>query len=364
MIELEFLSNDPVDVELCRRYWQLAADGTFKESKEELLPLLGFPASVGDLDRAILVSVIARDTRRRCPTCGMPQKVSRECVLAPVTRITSCQDCQNLKQVLARDFWPIAKKHSDDGDPGSCSDLPVASMAILDALSQIAFANELRDGFSASAIETFAPAHLNRFLGKLCATHVIEKVRIPPYVQNAGATSTYRLTNFAAYEKDRGKFREVLANGNIYDYNDLWELWLDYALAECVAFICKQSTLLGLPSDPENPDLCTALRAAVGTYSIGEVWSLSRLAVLEAVGLIEDGCTALDAAETISRNIAWRCRVVSEQHPIPAPITRSIYEPFPALGAWFFRWYGVYLHTRGPDVASVLQARRVVALLE
>lgn len=364
MIELEFLTSAPDDVELCRRYWQLAADGTFKESKEELLPLLGFRASIGDLDRAILASVIARDTRRRCPTCGMPQEVSRECVLAPVTRMTPCKDCRNLKQVLACDFWPIPKKQSDDGDPGSCSDLPVASMAILDALSQIVVADELRDGFSASAIVRFAPAHLNRFLGKLCATHVIEKVRFPAYVQNAAATTTYRLTNFAAYGKDRSKFREVLVNDNSYDYNALWELWLDYAVAECVAFICKQTTLLGLPFDPENPDLCTVLREAVGTYSIGEVWSLSRLAVHEAVGLVEDGCTALDAAETISRNIAWRCRVVSEQHPIPAPITRSIHEPLSALGAWFFRWYGVYLHTRGPDVASVLQARRVVALLE
>ncbi|MDB5746387.1 MAG: hypothetical protein JWP72_1235 [Massilia sp.] len=49
-------------------------------------------------------------------------------------------------------------------------------MTLLHALSKVVQRRELYEGFSVHDCEGFAPAHVNRFLRRLSATHVIEEV--------------------------------------------------------------------------------------------------------------------------------------------------------------------------------------------
>ncbi|MDB5746388.1 MAG: hypothetical protein JWP72_1236 [Massilia sp.] len=102
MIVLEFNTADPDEIELCRRYWQLNGKGTFKESKQALSTLDG-TGRVRDLDRDLFASVIARDTCRRCPTCGVPEVVSnRDSFLAPETPAEPCSTCDYVNKHLGR----------------------------------------------------------------------------------------------------------------------------------------------------------------------------------------------------------------------------------------------------------------------
>lgn len=146
-------------------------------------------------------------------------------------------------------------------------------------------------------------------------------------------------------EQEFAEFRRLLHNGTSFNHHGLMEVWLDYAVAESVAFICGQAAFFGLPINPEDKKLCSVLRAAASRYSIGEVWAISRLAIGEAATVVEHGSTAQDAATTISRKIAHLCRP-SKQRPIPEPILRNIRDRRTTLREWFNDWYGVFEHAR------------------
>jgi len=354
MIVLEFNTADPDEIELCRRYWQLDGKGAFKESKQAFLTFDG-AGRVRDLDRYLFASVTARDTRRRCPTCGVPEIVSnRDSYLAPETPVQPCSTCDYVNWHLGRS----SRAQSDDLTSALTFSgnfrYPVASMALLHALGKVVQRRELHEGFSVHDCEGFAPAHVNRFLHRLSATHVIEKVEGVATAQDKRVAVTFRLNNDSALEQEFAEFKRLLHNGTSFDHRGLMEVWLDYAVAESVAFICGQAAFFGLPIDPEDKKLCSVLRTATSRYSIGEVWAISRLAIGEAATMVEHGSTSQDAAATISRRIARLCRP-SKQRPIPEPILKDIRERRTRLREWFNDWYGLFEHMRGPVIADLFQ---------
>lgn len=355
MIELEFVTSNPDHIELCRRFWKLNGDGTFRESRTSLLHLVP-PSFPGDLDTVLFLSAVARDTRRRCPTCGMAQPIhTREEALAPVALTEPCSECLSLKKDLFVRDLPVDPETGDLDRSAGNFKFPVAALAILHALSETVQRRELHNGFSVHDCIGFVPAHLNRFLGKLCASQIIEKGASPADSRNMGSAISYRLTKDPDFKQDFARFTHRLAAGRKFNLHGLWDVWLDYAVAECTAFICGESILLGLPCDPENEKLCSVLRSTAAAYSIAEVWAMSRLAVREAGGLVDHGYTITEATATIPGNIARLSKAISGKNPAPQPIPRSYFDPRPRFSEWFYKWYGAYVHTRGPVVADLLQ---------
>lgn len=351
MIELTFLTSDPDEIDLCRRYWQLARNGKFAESMKMLRA--SSPDNPG-LERHFFGLVIARDTRRRCPTCGIPAVVAgREDYLAPLPLPAPCRECLQLKDHLRRSKGASGTELVDGQVAAATFRFPVAAMALVHALGGVVHMRELRSGFSMRDCEGFAPAHLHRFLARLCTAGVIEKVAVRGKGSGRRAPTTYRLTTDPAFEQDFAEFMRLLKNGASFDHGDLAELWLDYAVAECVAFICAQAAIFGLPIDPNDGRLCSALRTAAGVWGIGQVWSISRRAIQDAAVLVEHGHAAQDAVSTLPRRIARRLRMPSGRTPMPEPIIRTISDPRTALREWFDDWYGVCEHINGAVVTDL-----------
>lgn len=360
MIDLEFHTTDPDDIELCRRYWQMDGDGVFKESEKALRPPSGTDARSWDIARVLMLSVTARDTRRRSPTCGAAKVVlRRSMVLAPMSAPTTCKECIELKRWLVNEYGPRpTPQYSGLNFESGGLAYPVAALALLDALGQIIDPSKLRNGFTVHDCKGLAPAHLGRLLVMLLAARVIERIGSPAFSWTMATTGIYRVVNYPTFEHDFAHFKVLLANGKNFNHNGLWDLWLNYAVSECAAFIAAEAIPLGLPTVPEEEELCTALRTAVSTFSIAEVRSMSRLAVREAAGLNEHGYTIGHAVSTIPCNISRLCKAASEGHWQPNPVAIPHNEPRSRLSEWFYRWFDIYMHARGSVVAGAFRGPR------
>lgn len=351
MIELTFETTDPDEIERCRRYWELEDDGTFKES----ITAVREPGSgSGKHDRGFFESVTARDTRRRCPTCGTPRIVAnRDSYLAPLQPPSPCYLCLHAKKHLIRSMRTHSTEQSSVWHWDGSFSFPLAALALLHSLGRTIHRRELRCGFSISDCAGFAPAHLHRFLSRLYAAHMIEKSTPGIEEQNVRAETKYRVISDPILEQDLARYERLLAEGASFNHHGLQDLWLDYAVAECVAYICGQSALFGLPINPEDEKLCSALRLAVRIYSIGEVWAVSLRCIEVAASLIERGFTAEDAAANVPAGIAQHCLPPPGKLTIPEPILRSIRDPRTSLRDWFDDWYGICEYTRGKTVADL-----------
>jgi hypothetical protein len=352
MIELEFHTTDPAQTELFRRYWQLNRDGTFKESLKTLLADHPDLRS-GGFALSRLVTGTARDSRHRCPTCGTGQQIgSREDFLAAVPLMDSCHVCKALRSSLP------GFSHGHTAGPAHTFRYPIGALAILDAMSGVVQFKELRDGFSWRDCEGLAPAQIKRFLDQLCAADMIKRGASPVCSRRTDNASMYHLENDPALELDLAEFRRQLAGGRTFDHRAILELWLDYAVAEAVAFLFRQYALLGLPGDPEEEKLCSVLRTALTAYSISEVWAISRFAVERATNLVDHGRPKEEAVARIPSMIARQCRNLSMQDTRPDAIPRRPGDSRPVLSEWFYGWYGVYVHTRGKDVTDSVRPAR------
>jgi hypothetical protein len=347
MIDLEFLTTVPATVDICTRYWQLSSDGKFKESSDTLLPF-GAIYHLPALEFVVFRNVKARDLRRRCPVCGMPPTLrTRQEALAPITPRPPCDDCVYLNRHL-----PIAGSTAASGaDTQDASTPSISGMALIDCLSWI-LGPKLLSGFAVRHCTDLAPAHIGRFLSALSSTGVLEKAVLSESEAQPGAAVAYRLAPNSKYQPEHNAFTSMVRDGKSFDPDNLRGLWLYYAVAECVAYLCTQSSLNGLLTDPDDERLCSVLRSAVAVHGISTVWAISSIAVRKAVVSFEHGSSTRIATALFADEIERQCQSFSKNPVDVQPLLRPAGLARGQLGAWFYRWFGVDEHTSGTAVAQ------------
>jgi hypothetical protein len=351
MIDLEILTTKPDVKEMCERYWKLGRNGMFVESVNALVPWGAIRKTVL-LEFVVVKSSIARDLRRRCPICGMPETlISQKHFLEPVTPRPPCDNCQYLQKRSANSHKSTdTPKSGDQGSP-TVFTFPIGALVALEALSHL-LGPKLRTGFSIQDCASFAPAHINRFLENLCAVNVIMKLPASANAGSNGAAVVYYLTDDPTLEHDFAAFTRLPAERLIHDPAGLRELWLDYAVAECMQFVFDRSVLFGFNPNPDDAELCSALRSAAVVCSIAEVCGISQFAMHEAARLIAQGSTAIEAAASMPGNILQRFQQIKTGKRTPQPIARSVGQRLTELGRWFHRWFDKDEHTGGTPIVD------------
>lgn len=356
MIDLEFLTKDPETIDLIKRYWQLNSDGTPKISWNELFPN-STKLRFSMFEFTLSTCVIAWDTRQRCPVCSMPKRLeNREQALQPITQRPPCDDCRYLKRRRATATGPVTVVSQDETGSSGQATFPIAAMVIFDALERV-LGQRVYSEFRAGDCEGLAPAHINRFIAKLCAANVIRKMQHSENIENTSATTIYCLADENTFKREFALFKNLLTERKLHERHGLWEVWLDYAVAGCVRLIAEQCTLHGLPTDPDDEELCSVLRSAIAKRSIAAVKSISLLAVQDAHTMVEQGSSCKTAAMSVPKNIARRSIKTSSS------TSRTAADPAAdlggALGAWFQDWLGINEHTPGPIILDSILPRIV-----
>lgn len=355
MLDIEFLTDEPDVIILCQRYWQLDSDGTFAVRLRDLAPFRR-QTNYGYVELLVLAKSIARDTRRRCPICGIPQRVgSRQSALLPITSQPPCSDCPYLKikgtvrKDECRDVESMRAREAVKK-----SRFPASALVLLISLRRV-IGVRLYEGFSIHDCAGLVPAHTVRFITMLYKGGILKK--IPSSGQVGGAEPTkYILTDDLEFEEDFATFTSLRTTTRAFDFSTLQDLWLDYAVAECVRLLCGQCVLHDLPLDPANEELCAVLRMLLSRRSIAEVLAISTWAVQAVAVRAEHESTTAAFPVTIAQSIEQQHKLILEKELALQPITRPAARPSSELGVWFQKWYGIDEITSGHNIRGSMFA--------
>jgi len=356
MLDLEFLTDEQDVIILCQKYWHLDSDGKFNVSLRELAPFHGI-TNYGYVELIVLHKSIARDTRRRCPVCGIPQRVgSRQSALLPVTPQPPCSDCRYLKlRGTARTDDSARVTSIREPESGMPSKSAVSALVLLTCLRHL-IGIRLYEGFSINDCERFVPAHTVRFINMLHKDGFLKKASGSKQAKGSDSIK-YFLTDDLKLREDLKDFNNQGHFGKAFDFSGLKDLWLDYAVAMCVRFLCGQCVLYGLPIAPENKELCAVLRTVLSARSIVEALSMSARAVQLIIEIPDNDPMAGSFTEAIFHNIEQEYKLVLEeesaQHLIVKPAALSCSE----VGDWFKKWYEIDELTPGHAITHSMFAR-------
>lgn len=356
MLDIEFLTDEQDTMLLCQRYWHLDSDGKFNVTLRELAPFHGI-TNYGYVELIVLSKSIARDTRRRCPVCGIPQRVgSRQSVLLPVTPRPPCSDCRYLKlRGIARADDSARVTSIRESEPGMQSKSAVSALVLLTYLRHLT-GIRLYEGFSINECEHFVPAHTVRFINMLHKNGFLKKASGSKQVECSDSIK-YFLTDDLKLREDLEDFNNQGKFGKAFDFSGLKDLWLNYAVAMCVHFLCGQCVLYGLPIAPENEELCAVLRAVLSARSIVEALSMSARAVQLVIEIPENDSMAGAFTEAIFQNIEQQYKLVLEDESAQHLIVKPAALPPSEVGDWFKKWYEIDELTPGHAITHTMFAR-------
>lgn len=354
MLDIEFLTDEPDVIMLCQRYWQLRSGDEFEVSLRELVPFHGI-TNYGYVQLIVLSKSIARDTRRKCPICGIPQRVgSRQAALLPITSQPPCNDCRYLKiRGIARTDESGHVASMQEHEAVEKSRFSASALVLLISLRRV-IGVRLYKGFSTCDCAGLVPAHTVRFITILYKDGILKKILGSEQVQGAEPTK-YILTDGLELEKDFAAFTSLRTASRAFDFSTLQNLWLDYAVAECVRFLCGQCVLHDLPIDPVNKELCAVLRMVLSIRSIAEVLSMSSRAV-EAAVLAEHESTTAASPVTIAQSIEQQHELILKKVLALQTIARPAARPSSELGVWFQKWYSIDELTPGHIITGSMFA--------
>jgi len=134
------------------------------------------------------------------------------------------------------------------------------------------------------------------------------------------------------------------------------QLWLDYALSECMLYLYDQCSLHRLQMSDESDDQAqSVLRTSLETYSVSQLWSVIWKVVRDAASLSAREYYNNDkAAATIPGKIKrYLERVVREGLSVKS-WDRPVDQPAGTLGDVFYEYFGLHEDTPGVEAMESL----------
>lgn len=310
MVNIEILTDETDVIMLCKRYWELDSHGAFEVKLRELVPFRR-TINYGHLEALVRGKSIARDTRRRCPICGIPQRMGSHSALLPITSQPPCSDSRYLKTMGITRADESARVTSTR-KPAFLkkSRFSVSASVLLTSLRHI-LGVRLHKGFSIHDCAELVPAHTARFINMLHEAGVLKKVFGSEQAELADPTK-YFLTDDLEVKEDFAAFISHCTASRSFDFSVLPHLWLDYSAAVCLRVLFHQCVLYCLPMDRGNNELCAVLRMMLANRSIAEVPSMSAQAVQQVAEHFKDDLTTSAYAIALHHSIETQYRLAQQ----------------------------------------------------
>jgi hypothetical protein len=306
MIELEFLTPDPDEIELAKRYWSVAQDGKFAHCVSSLLPFRA-AKTAGQLTSLLRSVVVVKDLNQRCPQCAHPAIVSARSQFQPRATTTGypCSKCKEIAELARRsakeaaertltqrlDLLTKQKRAMRIDFDGLPDDVALLLLAVDKAISP-----RLGDGtFTEKDCRFIVPYNVQTFIGKLIehdalivrpdlcplGTYILDDGQLSYYPSKA----VYQLTT-AVSDAPGASIIASMRQRDFSKSTELAELWLDLATCECMRYLHDQAELHNLPICSElELHISSAIRVAAGFYSIAELWNVIWKVVRDAATL-------------------------------------------------------------------------------
>ena len=375
MIKFEIYSDSPIDEELVARYWAIDENGKFINYVGGLLPCRGI-CNTQQLVKYINEISSAWDTRQTCPKCqgfnpvrsrsdvkskpGVINKICRNCQENEDIEIKKANDVESaeLEKYIARSTeCNLAKTINYESIPDDIA-------LILIALDSAINPRLLTSCFMRDECRRLAPLDSENFIKRLWNAGVIVDLpnKVAPDAYFLKDNQLWHYNNKVAYafvpDQTLGK-GEVAFNLLVKrDYSGsgmLRQLWLDYALSECMAYLFDQCSLHQLETSfEENTEIGSILRTALQMHSVSQLWSVIWKISRDAASLsTRDYYNKQKSAATIPGKIKRHLEKILKDGVTIKCWNRPVDQPAGTLGDVLYGYFGIDEDTLGSTVMSI-----------
>ncbi|WP_338476920.1 hypothetical protein [Pseudomonas khavaziana] len=375
-IKLQMLTEDPKEIELIERYWAVDESGQYLEKVSALTDVIEMAPGV-TLASFIRQRCNAFDDNQVCPKCAELIEIKNRSEAKKVPQRSSklCTLCQNDQDAIA-----LAAKKTKAAElerqlaeyvgmqstrTVDYSALPDAQVLLLLALDRAVTPRLTNGGFRLGDCRGLAPWYVGDFMLQLRETGLVldDPSKASPgtyywegdeiWVQ--GDQVVYRLAPDAASRSADEVIRSL--SDRIYtDADGLFNLWLDYAVADVMRYLGAECELYNHDlSEQELAEIKSTMRAALHTYSVSQLWSVAWKVVRDAASLANrEYYNRSKAAATIPGKIRRNLEKVQRESIELKAWSRPEQHPAGTLGMVLGEILGVDENTSGHRVSSLI----------
>ncbi|AZE66447.1 hypothetical protein SAMN05216475_2946 [Pseudomonas synxantha] len=375
-IKLQMLTEDPKEIELIERYWAVDESGQYLEKVSALTDVIEMAPGV-TLASFIRQRCNAFDDNQVCPKCAELIEIKNRSEAKKVPQRSSklCTLCQNDQDAIA-----LAAKKTKAAElerqlaeyvgmqltrTVDYSALPDAQVLLLLALDRAVTPRLTNGGFRLGDCRGLAPRYVGDFMLQLREAGLVlddpSKASPGTYYWKGdeiwvlGDQVVYRLAPDAASRSADEVIRSL--SDRVYtDADELFNLWLDYAVADVMRYLGAECELYNHDlSEQELAEIKSTMRAALHTYSVSQLWSVAWKVVRDAASLANrEYYNRSKAAATIPGKIRRNLEKVQRESIELKAWSRPEHHPAGTLGMVLGEILGVDENTSGHRVSSLI----------
>lgn len=375
-IKLQMLTEDPKEIELIERYWAIDESGQYLEKVSALGGVIEMAPGV-TLASFIRQRCNAFDENQVCPKCAELIEIRNrsEANKVPQWRTKLCTRCQEdqdamvLKAEKAK-AAELERRLADYARQQSTrtvdySEIPDNQALLLLALDRAITPRLTNGGFTVGDCRGLAPRYVGDFVQQLREAGLIledpAKARPGTYYWEGDEIwmlreqVAYRLAPDAA-SRSADEIIRSLSDRVYTDAEGLFNLWLDYSVADVMRYLDTQCELYHHDlSGQELEEIKSTMRSALETYSVSQLWSVAWKVVRDAASLANrEYYNRPKAAATIPGKIRRNLEKVQRESIELKAWSRPEQHPAGTLGMVLGEILGVDENTSGARVSSLV----------
>jgi hypothetical protein len=375
-IKLQMLTEDPKEIELIERYWAVDESGQYLEKVSALGGVIEMAPGV-TLASFIRQRCNAFDENQVCPKCAELIEIRNrsEAKKVPQWRTKLCTRCQEDQDAmvlkaekakaaeLERQLADYARKQSTR--TVDYSEIPDNQALLLLALDRAITPRLTSGGFTVGDCRGLAPRYVGDFVQQLREAGLIledpAKARPGTYYWEGDEIwmlrdqVVYRLAPDAA-SRSADEIIRSLSDRVYTDAEGLFNLWLDYSVADVMRYLDTQCELYHHDlSGQELEEIKSTMRSALETYSVSQLWSVAWKVVRDAASLANrEYYNRPKAAATIPGKIRRNLEKVQRESIELKAWSRPEQHPAGTLGMVLGEILGVDENTSGARASSLV----------
>lgn len=375
-IKLQLLTEDRKEIELIERYWAIDESGQYLEKVSALEGIIEMGQGV-TLASFIRQRCNAFDENQVCPECaGLVEINNRsQAKKHPQPSIKLCTSCQKDQDAVAleaqkakaaeleRQLTEYVRKQSiRTVDYSAIADRQVLLLLALDRAITPRLTN---GGFTVGDCRGLAPRYVGDFVQQLREAGLVldDPSRAKPGTYYWEGDEIWMIRDQVVYRlasdsNSRGA-DEVIRSllDRVYtDAEGLFNLWLDYAVADVMSYLVTECALYNHELfEKDQEEIKSTLRSALETYSVAQLWSVIWKVVRDAASLANrEYYNRPKAAATIPGKIRRYLERVQRESIELKAWRRPEQHPAGTLGMVLGEILSVDENTSGHSVSSLL----------
>jgi len=373
-VRLEFLTKDPDEIELAKRYWAMDETGAYIEKVKDLVPFRNLTQS-SFLSSHVREYCVAYDENQLCSLCNGPVLVTKRHEPRKAFELSSrpcavCaesikQDELRIKQAEESELQDILDKRSHEMASRTISyeALPDDVCLLLLAMDA-SIGPRLAEGtFRESECDALVPYGFGCFFMRLREEEIIldspHAARPGTYFLEDGALMVRRnQAEFFLVADDKfgrgGKAIRAIAEREFTNAQALFELWLDYAENDVIRYLLDQCQTYRLMLEPEDLEkIKVAVRQGLHTYSVSQLWFVVWKVIKDAASYATHKFSnRIKASATIPRKIRQQIETAAKENGISRSWNRPDGHPAGSLGKVFSSIFRIDEQTDGRQVSE------------